>query len=329
MTLSTTLSRPWPCGFQRILPGEAWTTAPIDNRAIRYNQVGLHGWYSNLDPTVEEILGLTKSGGVTFDFSGGTGLLEDRYLTQTQNGVAIVDASPAYLRYALEKFKDDERVAFRLLKKLEGQVWQRLDDVIDFPARVIASANAVHLYQDKDLLPIFQSWRARLEAGGYALIQSGNIQNPKMPDGHWLIDDTVRAIHQTAIEIVQEKERYAAYRSILTDPRLRQYDAYRERTFPQLRSLDSYTASLREAEFSDLAVRETSITVDVGEWCDFLSTYADAIVGWAGGADKVDKTQPSDEAIVHQQELMKLSLDRIFKGRSTFQGFWTYITCKS
>ena len=91
------------------------------------------------------------------DYSGGTGILVDRLLLRLadrQVGAMIVDSSPKFLRVALDRFRDNERVAFRVLRYLKGEKrLELLDEVVD-PVLVergvdaITSTNAIHLYPE-------------------------------------------------------------------------------------------------------------------------------------------------------------------------------------
>ena len=46
----------WPHGF-RAIPDEDWSTQPLGELARKYDTVEGHGWYDNLDRTVEQIAG--------------------------------------------------------------------------------------------------------------------------------------------------------------------------------------------------------------------------------------------------------------------------------
>ena len=97
------------------MPDEDWTHEPVDAFGTAYDNVDRHGWYRNLDPTVEELAHLLSDGDVLIDYSGGTGILLDRLklrMFDTQVGAIIVDSSPKFLRVALEKFRDDPKVGF-------------------------------------------------------------------------------------------------------------------------------------------------------------------------------------------------------------------------
>ena len=63
-------------------------------------------------------------GHVLIDYSGGTGILLDRLrlrIFDRQVGMVIVDSSPKFLRVALDRFRHDERVAFRRLHYLRDE----------------------------------------------------------------------------------------------------------------------------------------------------------------------------------------------------------------
>ena len=49
----------WPDGFPRI-PDDSWTRADLDTLALKYDTVENHGWYRNLEPTVDQERRSTK-----------------------------------------------------------------------------------------------------------------------------------------------------------------------------------------------------------------------------------------------------------------------------
>ena len=316
--------------FGRI-PDEDWVTRPVDAFGLHYDTVENHGWYRNLDLTVEQLEGDLREGQILIDYSGGTGILLDRLrlrIFDRQVGLLIVDSSPKFLRVALDRFRPDERVAFRRLRYLkEERRLQYVDEVVPagFEADALVSTNAIHLYDD--LEGTLRAWGRVLRPGAKLRINSGNVRNPRAGPSEWIIDETVYVVHEVATGIVRTDPSYAAFRPALEDEeRLRAYLAYRDRIFPAPRPLDHYLDALRAAGFELDEVTERTIEADVEEWYEFLAAYADAVLGWAGGSAKVDGAEPPAEAAADRLRLLHDALAVIFGGRPTFLCCWTYIT---
>jgi ubiquinone/menaquinone biosynthesis C-methylase UbiE len=320
----------WDDGFERILD-EDWVEAPVDAFGLHYDTVEDHGWYHNLDLTVEQLAGDLRPGDVLIDYSGGTGILLDRLrlrIFDRQVGMVIVDSSPKFLRVALERFRNDERVAFRRLRYLKDERrLQSVDEVLPggFLADVLVSTNAIHLYDD--LEGTLRSWARVLEPGGRVRINSGNLRNPRAGENEWIIDETVYVVHEVAAGLVRTDPRYEPYRAVLEEPeRLQAYLDYRDRVFLAPRPLDLYLDALRSAGFVVDDVSERTIEASVQEWYEFLSAYADGVLGWVGGSVKVDGAAASEQAAADRLDLIRAALDTIFGGRPTFRCCWTYIS---
>jgi hypothetical protein len=166
-----------------------------------------------------------------------------------------------------------------------------------------------------------------LEPGGLVRVNSGNIRNPRAGENEWIIDETVYVVHEVAAGLVRTDSRYEPYRAVLEDPeRLRPYLDWRDQVFLAPRPLDFYLDALRETGFTIVDVSERTIEASVQEWYEFLSAYADAVLGWVGGSAKVDGAGASEQAAADRLELLRAALDVIFGGRPTFQCCWTYIS---
>jgi SAM-dependent methyltransferase len=247
-------------------------------------------------------------------------------------GTLIVDSSPKFLRVALDKFGDEERVAFRLLRWLkEERRLELLDEVVGSEllarkADAIASTNAIHLY--RDLPETLASWARVLRPDGRVFVQSGNIRNPQARPSEWILDETVWAIHEVATGLVRNDPRYAAYRPLLDDePRMRAHVAYRDQVFLPVRPLDHYLRCFEEAGFTVEAVTARSIEAQVGHWFEFLSAYHEAVLGWLGTSVKVDGKAPSNEVVADRLALIRHAMDTLFGGREAFRCCWTYVNC--
>ena len=322
---------PWPPGFERV-PDDDWVAKRAETLARTYDTVQDHGWYRNLDPTIEQLAERLRPGDILLDYSGGTGILAQRLLAELPSpdlGILIVDASPKFLRVALDKLGGDERVAFRLIRYLkEERRLQTVQEVVEAPLLergfdAVASTNAIHLYYD--LEDTLRSWREALRRGGHAFIQSGNIGVADLAAGTWIIDETVEAINAAAAELVRADERYAPYRDGLEDPARRAaYDDLRRKFFLPVRPLEHYLSALEQAGFRIVRVEHITIAADTAEWTEFLSAYHEGVLGWVGGSERIEEQPPTDEAVADRLQLLRESVDRVFAS-GTFDAVWTYI----
>ena len=317
---------PWPPGFPRI-PDEPWVDAPVEQLALKYDTVERHGWYRNLEPTLDQLEAYVEDDHVLIDYSGGTGILVDRYFERRPDGqtrFVIVDASPKFLRLAVEKLGGDPRVAFRWIeyRKDERRLW-RLDEVLpdDFRADGLASTNAIHLYYDLD--ETLRSWWRCLRPGARAFVQSGNIRHPDLAPGQWIIDETVEAIHRAARALVAEEDRWTAYRDVGD---LEAYDRLRAKYFLPVRPLAHYLDALTNAGFTIEAVDLHPIGAEVEEWYDFLAVYHEGVLGWVGGTKKIAGREPTAGAVRDRLEVLRAAMGRVFGGRAGFTCGWTYVT---
>lgn len=325
----------WPKGFDRI-PSESWTEAELESLALNYDTVENHGWYSNLDQTVEQVGEYVRKGDVIVDYSGGTGILAKRLLDRLGSkavGIVIVDSSPKFLRLALEKFRDEPRMAFRRIRFLKDEKrLERVDEVLgsgllERGVDAVMSTNAIHLYFD--LEETLRAWRSVLRPTGRVFIQSGNIRHPELPDDEWIIDETVEVIHTEAMEIVRSDDRFAEYRSALNDAEhMAAHDVLRRKYFLPVRSLEHYLDTLRAEAFELTAVRHRRIPARVSEWFEFLSVYHEGVVGWVGGAEKITGEPTSEDVVKDRLTLMEMAMEHVFGGAFEFGASWTYITCE-
>ena len=317
----------WPQGFPRV-PADDWVARAPEELARTYDTVREHGWYRNLDASVATLRERLRDGDLLLDYSGGTGILAARLLAELGDaavGVLIVDASPKFLRVALEKLGGDDRVAFRLIRFLDRERrLQTLQEALEPPLHergvdAISSTNAIHLYYDLD--ETLRSWRAVLRRGGRVHVQSGNIGVADLAEGVWIIDETVEAISAAAERIVRADERWAGYRDRIGDPR---YEALRRRFFLPVRPLGHYLEALERAGFTVERVDHRTIEARTEDWTAFLAAYHEGVLGWVGGSERVEGVPPSAEAVADRLELLRLAVDEVF-GAPAFDAVWTYV----
>jgi ubiquinone/menaquinone biosynthesis C-methylase UbiE len=324
----------WPSGWAPI-PDQEWTRTPADAFALKYDAVQRHGWYQNLAPTVDDVLLTLEDGTLWIDYSGGTGILADQVFRKNPPAAcacAIVDSSAKFLRLAVDKLRHEPRVAYRLLRyhKDTGRL-QTLDDVLppEFRGRIglLTSTNAIHLYHELDRT--LDSWRRALKPGGSVLVQSGNILGPGVPDGTWIIDDTVAQLQVHAMELIGNDSRYSRLQSATHD--MERQDSYRhlrEKLFVPPRHLSFYLRELDRAGLEVEKVETRPVVARVDDWADFLSTYHEGVLGWVGGVAKIEGRPPTPADLQIRLLLLKDSLHRLFGGRQDFVATWTYIRCR-
>jgi len=112
----------WPADFVRV-PDEDWTRQPVDRFGLNYDDVGNHGWYKNLEPTIAQVLSALEPGEPARrllqrdrdpdpgGYSRGSAI---------RSGILNVDASPKFLRVAVEAFQGDERGCFPAAPLAQG-----------------------------------------------------------------------------------------------------------------------------------------------------------------------------------------------------------------
>jgi SAM-dependent methyltransferase len=305
----------WPEGFVPVRD-EDWATQEVDAGGVGYDHVEGHGWYANLNPTVEELVAELEDGDVLLDYSGGTGILLDRLrlrIFDRQIATVIADTSPTFLRVALEKHRGDPLVALRLLGELEEVLGPELT------ARgvdAIACTNAIHLYPD--FPGVAAAWERVLRPGRKAFINSGNLKNPHAGDSEWLIGETVGAINEQAQGLVRSDRTYERYLPLLEDRELlERHAAIRKEVFLDPRPLSFYVAGLEDAGLRVRDVRETTIEASVHEWFDFLSAFHGTVLGWI-----------PEERVHDRLRLMRHAMEMLFAQRPTFKASWTYITAE-
>lgn len=307
----------------------------MEELALGYDTVEHHGWYRNLDPTVEALADRLREGDLVIDYSGGTGILAQRLLARVGDlpvGIINVDSSEKFLRLSLEKLRHDERVAFRHIRFLkEERRIQRLQEVLEPAllergAEVLVSTNAIHLYYG--LEDTLRSWYGALCTDGTVHVQSGNIGVPGRAEGTWIIDETVEAVQQVAKQILAEDDGWSQYRDILDDPeRMGAHDTLRRKFFLPVRPLDHYQRALEGAGFRVEDVEHRTFDANVGQWNEFLSVYHEGVLGWIGGCRRIEGEDPTLHEIADRKALLAVSLERLFDGQDSFLAVWTYITC--
>lgn len=324
----------WPAGFERV-PDEHWVTGPVDELTLKYECAGGNGFNRNWDPTLSQALAVLDETKILVDYSSGTGLFAERLLRNVNFATRIINAdiSPKFLRVSIDKFRDDYRVALRLMKRLdEGKKFQSIDEVLGVTLLgrgidVLTSTNAIHLYPN--LLETVESWHRVLRANGLLLINSGDIANPERTGNDWRLHDAVVHLNEIAQELVRTEPAFERYREAVEDSELMAaYTKWMKEVYPPSKPVDIYLDSLSDVGFRTLHYFEHTIEITVNELSDAIFPYHDVVLGWIGGCQKIEGYPPSRAALRDRLFLIKYSIERLYGKDSYLRCPWVYITCK-
>ena len=310
------------------LYNEQIATSNLTEFALGYDDVKHHNWYDNLDYLIDLSKQFFSKDSFIMDYSCGTGIFCERLDEAgiTPN-VLMIDASLKYLRLSYEKFKDIPSYSFRLLD-LKKSIGESIIDDVNGKLDGIVCANAIHLYPTID--ETISEWNKLLKKGGKLLINSGNINNPKMKKpSSVLIDQTVNDIFSTSFDIVKNNKSYHQYLDKLSDTiYMEKYIELKDKYFLPIRDIEYYTDSLYKNGFIINEIKTLDVKSNVKEWYDFLKVYDDGILGWIGGVQKVSGNTPNLTDIQNRLDIMEEALNIIFDNNKDFNASWNYIICE-
>lgn len=309
--------------YNQVIPN-----APITEFALEYDEVKNHTWYDNLDYLIFLSKEFFSNDSFIMDYSCGTGIVCERLDKIGLNpSILLADASLKYIRLAYEKFKNIPSYSFRLLD-LKKSINESIVDNIEGKLDGIICANAIHLYPTIDETII--EWNKLLKKGGKLLINSGNINNPKMKTpSSVLIDQTINDILSVSFDIVRNNKSYHQYLDKLSDyVYMEKYIELKDKYFLPIRNIDYYTNSLYKNGFIIKEIKTVDVRANVKEWYDFLKVYDDGILGWIGGIEKVSGDVPTLTDIQNRLDIMEEALNIIFNNNKNFNANWNYIICE-
>ena len=290
---------------------EPWKpAAPISKGAIAYHEAVEHAQYyiDVIDRLMADIVPKIKEGEVVVDFGAGTGVSASRFLNAVHARVSLwlVDNSPAWLGKAYDLFKGKEEISCYLLNKRNDEYSTLADAIGENVAHHVISANTVHLIPD--IAGAFKGIFNSLREQGTFDFDSGNIVVDGAPDGALLIDDTVRRVHDLAIEIINTDDAFLPYRRDI-DERLRRFRQQRLFVFPEPKHLDFYIKALHTSGFEFCEGHHHLFKVKYGEWMSFLKVKRLQ----AGILPEVGGNSPSPVEEAARDRLITLAATRLFR----------------
>lgn len=305
---------------------------PASKGASSYHDAVSNADYytEGMNELIKIIIPRIKDNDIVIDFGAGTGSSALHLLKGIKANFRLwlVDNSAAWLAKAYEIFKDNPNIKCFLLEKTKDRYATLAETVGEGLADHVISANTLHLIPD--LEGTFKGINAALKAGGTFTFQSGNIISGNRKSGILLIDDTIKRIHEIALDIIRTKESFAGYRKDLTR-RIELEDGQRKFMFPEPRHLDTYLGMLKAANFEYEKPRNKLIRIAYKDWLDFLRVkrLQAGILPEIGGRNPTFREeQDRDELItMASMELFKeLESSNQFADKYSFVAEWVYVT---
>ena len=313
---------------------ESFLKSDVTEFALGYDRVKNHTWYDNLNYLVDLSKEYFSDDDFIMDYSCGTGIFPERLLKSTIScpRILMMDSSPKYLKLSYDKFGNNYKFFFRLMKYLkEENRLQTIDESMgkDYKELLdgIICTNAIHLYPT--ISDTIKSWDKLLVKGGKLLINSGNILNPSMDSESKLIDQTVNEIAKLSYRIVKETPKYSKYSDLINDVYyIKKHDSLRDKYFLPVKNIEYYTDEILKNNFKILEIKTINIDAKVDEWFEFLKVYHEGIISWVGGANKITGVEPKKDEVEDRIDIIKLALNEMFNNNNDFKACWNYIICE-
>lgn len=305
---------------------------PSKGAKAYHDAVSNTSWHKeNIQGLIKIIKNKIKANDVIVDFGAGTGSSAIYLLKYLKNiKLMLVDNSASWLGYAHKILSRIKNVTFILLVKKEDR-YMKLDETLGkIKADHIVSANTVHLIPD--LQNTFKGIYGALKNNGTFTIQSGNIIKPTKKRGILMIDDSINAVHDIALEIIRSDTKFSKYRKNLAK-RISEQIFQRKFVFPVPRPVQHYLSMLKSAGFKNEKVTYKLIKVKFNDWLKFLRVrrLQAGILPEIGGKDATIQEERDRDIIITRAALKlfkKLIEQNTHSNTKLFTAEWTYIHAK-
>jgi ubiquinone/menaquinone biosynthesis C-methylase UbiE len=283
---------------------------PVSRGADSYHKAVVNAKYyvKNLSELVSIIRNNIHSNDTIVDFGAGTGV-SSLYLIKNLKvrfKLWLVDNSPAWLGKAYDILKKKHNVSYFLIEKEKGRYATLSEIVGRNSVNHVVSANTVHLIPD--IQPVFKGIYSSLKPKGTFTFQSGNIMREGREEGVLMVDDTVKKVHDIALDIIKTDDNFKKYREHLGE-RIEAEKEQRKFVFPDPRPLELYLKNLKDAGFKYIEVNYRLIKIRYADWINFLRVkrLEAGILPEIGGKDA------TPEEAEDRDKLIAMSSDRLFK----------------
>ncbi|MDP3765861.1 MAG: class I SAM-dependent methyltransferase [Nanoarchaeota archaeon] len=268
--------------------------------------VNAHYYVESLDKLANMVCRKIRDGDIVVDFGAGTGVSALHLLKRLKASIRLwlVDNSPAWLGKAYEVFSNNPNVECFLLEKKDDRYATLAETVGEESVDHVVSANTVHLIPD--LEDAFKGIYSALKPRGSFTFQSGNIMRKGRKNGVLMIDDTVKRVHEMAMEIVNKSKRFVGYRKNIDDKA--EKDRQRQIIFPDPRPLEYYLKILKNACFDYGKPYFMDLRIAYKDWMRFLKVrrLQAGILPEVGGKD------PSPQEEKDRDDLITMATNQLF-----------------
>jgi len=244
---------------------------PVSKGATAYHDAVVKS--SWLKEAIYELVKIVNSkickGDIVVDYGAGTGasaIFLLKYLRQRMR-LWLVDNSSSWLGKAYELLNDPPNVECFILEK-KGDRYATLSETIgNEVVDHVVSANTVHLIPN--LKEAFSGIALALKKGGTFTFQTANLFRNDRPEGILMIDETVKSVHDIAIDIVSRHQKFVIYRQGLNE-RVESEESQRKFIFPDPRPIESYLYALKKAGLEHQTPLYIPVKIKYSEWLNFL-----------------------------------------------------------
>jgi len=240
-----------------------------------------------------------KDDNIVVDFGAGTGTSALLLLKHIQKKFKLwlVDNSASWLGKAYELLNNPPYVECFLLEKKNERYATLAETVGNESVDHVISANTVHLIPNIE--DTFNGINNALKKHGSFIFQTGNFTRNDRPEGALMIDDTVKSVHDIALDIVKSNPDFSIYRKDL-NKRVESEQQQRKFVFPDPRPINFYLDALKNSGFDCKSAQYIPVRIRYSDWLNFLRVkrLQAGILPEIGGKEPTPKEEDDRDKLI-------------------------------
>lgn len=279
---------------------------PVSKGATAFHDaVAKSSWIKDILFELSNVVNpLVNDDDIVVDFGAGTGTSAINLLKSLDKKITLwlVDNSPSWLGKAYELLHEVPNVKYFILEKKGNRYATLAETIGENVADHVISANTVHLIPD--IGEVFRGIALAIKKNGTFTFQTGNFLREDRPDGALMIDDTVRTVHDIALEIVRTDPKYKDYREGLNE-RIDAEEAQRKFVFPEPRPIEFYLKALSYARLKHNNAMFIPVRIRYDDWLDFLRVkrLQAGILPEIGGKEPLEQEEKDRDELITEGAL--------------------------